>query len=169
LTLNVSTPTILLHSLMPLYYLNTQSPKKEFFTDAGTIREALLMAENMELVRLKSYYGQQDLKHRYKTIKNGVASPELMLMLDWMPADMILSRLYDNRLHTKKFILETDYGTTIEGTPNGEIIVTFGSEDRLSAIFNSFAVPHFVREELLTNPGMLIHANRILQINLALD
>lgn len=132
----------------------------EFFTDAGTIREALLMAEKMELVRLKSYYGRQDLRNRYKTIKNGVASSELKLMLDWMPADMVLSRLYDNRLFTRSFFLETDYGTTVEGTTNGEIIVTFGSEDRMDAIFDAFAVPHFVRAELLNNPGTLLQANR---------
>jgi len=144
---------------MPLYYLNIESTKKEFFTDAGTIREVLLMMDNMELVRLKSYYGQQDLKRRYKTINKGVASPELKLLLDWMPADMVLSRMYDNRLHTRKFLLESDYGTIIEGTTNGEIIITFGSEDRLDALFSAFGVPHFVRSELLNNPCTLIYAN----------
>lgn len=144
---------------MPLYYLNIQSRKMEFFTDAGSIREALLMMDNTELVRFKSYYGKQDLRHRYKTINKGVASPELKLMMDWMPADMVLGRLYDNRLHTRKFILESDYGTIIEGTTNGEIIITFLSEDRLDDIFNAFGVPHFVISELFNNPGTLMYVN----------
>lgn len=131
----------------------------EFYTDAGTIREALLTMDNMELVRFKSYYGQQDLRHRYKTINKGVASPELKLMLDWMPADIVLSRLYDNRLHTRKFLLESDYGTIIESTVNGEIIITFLSEDRLDDIFKAFGVPHFVRSELLNNQCALMYAN----------
>jgi hypothetical protein len=144
---------------MPLYYLNTQLQKKEFFTDVGTIREALLMAESLELVRLKSYYGQQDLKRRYKTINKGVASPELKLMMDWMPADMILRRLYEHQLHTSSFTLEFDSGILIVGTPNREIIVTFPTEDRMYSVFDAFAVSSFIRGPLLNNPGVLYQVN----------
>lgn len=70
---------------MPLYYLNMQQKEKEFFTDAGSISEALLIARPIEFVRLKSYYGRNDLKNRYKTINKGIASPELKLLMDWLP------------------------------------------------------------------------------------
>lgn len=144
---------------MPLYYLNTQSPKKEFFTDAGTIRESLLMAERSEFVRLKSYYGQQDLKRRYKTINKGVACPELKLMMDWMPADMVLRRLYEHQLYTSSFTMEFDSGILVVGTPNREIIVTFPTEDRLYSVFEAFAVRQFIRGPLINNPGILYQAN----------
>lgn len=144
---------------MPLYYLNTQSQKKEFFTDAGTIREALLIAGRSEFVRFKAYYGQQELSRRYKVIDKGKASPELKLMMDWLPGDMVLRRLYEHQLHTRTFTLEFDSGIVVQGTPNREIVVTFPNEDRLHCILDAFAVRQFMRSALINNPGILYQAN----------
>lgn len=144
---------------MPLYYLNTQSQKKEFFTDAGTMSEALLIAGRSEFVRLKSYYGRQELSNRYKTIQKGKASSELKLMMDWLPADLVLRRLYEHQLVTSSFTLEFDSGILAVGTPNREIVVTFPNEEKIHSIFEAFCVRQFIRGPLLKNPGILYQTN----------
>ncbi len=145
---------------MPLYYLNLQSQKKEFFTDAGTIREALLIAGRSEFVRLTSYRGRQEFSNRYKTIDKGKASPELKLSMDWLPADMVLRRLYEHQLITSSFTLEFDSGIIVVGTPNREIVVTFPNEDRIYSIFEAFCIRQFIRGPLLNNPGLLYQTNQ---------
>lgn len=144
---------------MPLYYLNINSQKKEFFIEAGTVRESLHIASRSEFVRFKAYFGQQQFSRRYKTIDKGKASPELKLMMDWLPADMVLRRLYEHQLHTITFTLEFDSGIIVVGTHNREIIVTFMDEDRLQSILDAFAVSQFIRSSLINNPGVLYQTN----------
>lgn len=144
---------------MPLYYLNTQFSEKEFFTDAGTIREALILAGSSKLVRLIAYSGQIEFSEEKQSIKNGLASEKLQPLLNWLPADIILSKLYEMQLFTCTFMLEFSSGIIVEGNCNREIIVTFPNEDSLYSILDTFRVPWFFRETLIANPGFLYLVN----------
>lgn len=144
---------------MPIYYLNTDLPIKEFYTDGAGIWEVLNLARPTELVRFKYYSGFDEFSGRKKTVLNSRAHPDMKIMTQWMLAGMVLRRLMDQHLHTEEFIIEFDSGMKADYRSNGDLIITY-KENRTEELLKTFNVPKNIHAFLISYPGSLYFAIR---------
>ena len=139
---------------MPLYYLNTSGEQQTFYTDEGSLRNTLAIARGSEYARFTYYLGKDEFTGRRKHITASRVHPDLKLVTDWLPPDLVLKHVLNKHLHTIEFRLEFDSKVVAVMTHHGELIVTmpFGKTDSVLSAFN---VPPGVHALLLSSPGTM--------------
>ncbi|MBL7889707.1 MAG: hypothetical protein JNL24_09145 [Bacteroidia bacterium] len=145
---------------MPLFYLNTESNLKEFYTDNGNLRDVLLLAKPVEFVRFTYLMGVDDIDKRHKTIYNNKTSSGLHLLRDWLPADLALKRILNEHLHVYEFIVEFDSGIVADFRSPQELIITYKNKEETDRILEAFHVHLRARAALLRQPGSLYNVNQ---------
>jgi len=143
---------------MPIYYLNCNGTKNEFYTDNGSLIDALRIASSDDLVKFTYIMGHQVITGKKHSVYMGKASADMEMFLDWLTPDIAIRLLMQKLIHVEEFTLKINHDVFIQCKSPHDFIVHFTDESTLQNLCKALGIPKQVQAAMLLQPGSLFSA-----------